>query len=577
MIMNSKMRGFLAAALVCTSGVVTAQANTLITFSVDMSTNVLLGTFVPGTDTVGARGTFSGDNFATTFNLVQNTSALPEYIYTNTYNDTAEANGTNTQWKFYSSNGSTWETPATGQNRIALLPVTSGASLVLPTPFFGDAGAPVVNTVTFQVDVSQQVNLGNFVPGTSSVEVRGLFNGWTGGVTLLTNSSATVPGEPGNPIWAGTYPVTNSPGGMEAFKYVIQPGTVWDSPSPVNSDGGGNRYFANVAQSLPVVNFNDATYVAALCTNTFSVDMSGPAAFDPTYQPTTVTCNGSFNGWGASIPMTNNPNTANTNVFTTSQPVVYSQGGTFYYQFRYQDSSGTVYDNVPTFNGNRAVTDPAQTTYVASTVYFNNQDYYDYLTKPINVTFTINMTGAVGTDNTVWAPGAGVFVNGPWPNWLNWDPIDLAGQELTEVGSTPIYTGTFTIPAGISSSLTYKYSLGGADNEAGANANLTRVIRDTSTGAYSFPQDTWANQYVEPSFGQLAVTPASGGKIGLSWLGRQGCQVQTSPSLSSPSWVSLPLTDGTNWTVGTVSTNGLVSATNYPVSTGNLFIRLIKY
>jgi hypothetical protein len=40
--------------------------------------------------------------------------------------------------------------------------------------------------------------------------------------------------------------------------------------------------------------------------------------------------------------------------------------------------------------------------------------------------------------------------------------------------------------------------------------------------------------------------------------------------------VSYPLTDGTNWTVGTVSTNGLVSATNWPASTGKLFFRLIK-
>ena len=124
--------------------------------------------------------------------------------------------------------------------------------------------------------------------------------------------------------------------------------------------------------------------------------------------------------------------------------------------------------------------------------------------------------------------------------------------------------------------MTYKYSLGGADNEAGANANLGRVIRATSTGAYTFPQDKWQNQYNEPSFGELAAIPAAGGKIALSWLGRQGCEVQTSPSLSSPSWVSYPLTDGTNWTVGTVSTNGLVSATNWPASTGKLFFRLIK-
>ena len=115
------------------------------------------------------------------------------------------------------------ENPATGQNRAALLPLTSGASLVLPTPFFSDAGVSTNYLVNFQVDVSQQVNLGNFIPGTSTVEVRGLFNGWAGSVTPLTNDTVTtVPGEPGHPIWYGSYLVTNSPNGAEAYKYVIQ-------------------------------------------------------------------------------------------------------------------------------------------------------------------------------------------------------------------------------------------------------------------------------------------------------------------------------------------------------------------
>lgn len=574
--MKSKMRALLAGALVCAAGTITAQADTLITFSVDMTTNNVLGTFTPGTDTVAAKGTFTGDNFGTAFNLVQDTSKLPELIYTNTYDDTAELNGTNTQYKFL-IDGSNWENLPTGQNRMALLPATSGASLVLPTAFFADAGAPVVTVINFQVDISQQANLGSYVPGTSSVVVAGLFNGWNTTNTPLVQSGlpGLDPSEPAGSVWTNSIMVTNSPGGMEAFKFVINdPATVWDSPSPVNADGGGNRYFTSVAQTLPLVNFSDAPYFPIFCTNTFSVDMSGPAAFDSGYDPTTVTLNGSFNGWGASIPMTNNINAANTNIFTTSQPVVYSQGGLFYYQFRYVSGGSTVYDNVPTFNGNRVVTDPYANTYVAPTVYFNNQDYYDYLTQPVTVTFTIDMTGAVGTDNTIWAPGMGVFVNGPWPDWQNWDP--LSTYPLTEVGNSAIYTGTVTIPLGLSSTLTYKYSLGGTDNEAGQNQNLSRVIRATATGAYAFPQDKWANQYVEPSFGELSATPAAGGTVALSWLGRQGCQVQTSASLSNPSWTSLPLTDGTNWTVGTISTNGLVSTTNYPASTGNLFFRLIK-
>src|ERR1700685_3114769 len=136
--------------MLCTAGITTVKASsTIVTFSVDMSTNVLLGTFVPGTDTVSVRGTF---NTYGAFNLVQDASQLPEYIYTNIVNDTADANGGELQYKFYDSNASStgWENPATGQNRCALLSTNNGASLVLPTAFFSDAGAPVANVVNFQ-------------------------------------------------------------------------------------------------------------------------------------------------------------------------------------------------------------------------------------------------------------------------------------------------------------------------------------------------------------------------------------------------------------------------------------------
>ena len=172
-----------------------------------MSTNVLLGTFVPGTDTVAARGTFLTVMEPLIW-FKTHRSWRGAYVYTNTINDTSDANGNTLQYKFWGSNAGLpnggWENVGTGQNRAALLPSTSGASLVLPTVYYGnDAGAPVVSTVNFQVDISQQVNLGNFVPGTSSVEVRGLFNGWTGGATPLTQSAITVPGEPAGSVWTG--------------------------------------------------------------------------------------------------------------------------------------------------------------------------------------------------------------------------------------------------------------------------------------------------------------------------------------------------------------------------------------
>ncbi len=583
----------MAGALFCAAGAISVQAanSSLVTFSVDMSTNVVLGTFVPGTDTVAARGTF---NSFGTFNLVQDTSQpVGVYIYTNTVNDTSDANGAVLSYKYWDSNLSSvgWENTADGQNRAALLPASSGASLVLPTVYFSDAGAPVTQDVKFQVDVSEQVVLGNFVPGTSSVEVRGTFNSWAGGANPLVNdTSTTVPGEPGFPLWTNSITTSYSPNAQMAFKYVIQPGTVWDSPSAPNSDAGGNRFFNAVSQTLPLVNFADAKYVAATCTNVLTVNMSGPAKYDASFNASSVTVNGQFNGWGAAVPMVA---TADPTIYTSSVPIVFGQGQTFQYQYRYQNAGGTVYDHFNGLNGgggNRNLAEPNQNNYNPPSVNFNDAGVDDYLANPVNVTFEIVMkTGDVGNlGHPTWAPGAAVFVNGVFNNWANWDPITLAPYQLVEYpinGSSSLYSNQVTIPAGNLTSTIYKYGMadGGntVDNEAGSGANVLRVIRTTGPGAggaYVFSVDSWANMYQEPSFGQLTIDkPNVDGLVPISWLGRPSVQVQSSPSLTSPTWTSYKITDGTNWVNGVSSTNGLVSKwADIPGGQSQKFYRLIK-
>ena len=69
---------------------------------------------------------------------------------------------------------------------------------------------------------------------------------------------------------------------------------------------------------------------------------------------------------------------------------------------------------------------------------------------------------------------------------------------------------------GSSPNMVYKYSIDGPDDEAAFNQNHVRYIRSTATGAYSFPVDTFGNQYNEafvPDNWRLA--PASAGKVSL--------------------------------------------------------------
>lgn len=596
-IVESTRPALLAGALLCTIGLAGARASTFVTFSVDMGTNIVNGNFVPGTDTIEAHGTF---NSWGALNLVQQGSST---IYTNTFNDTADANGGKMEYKFV-IDGSRWETPASGQNRAALLPATSGASLVLPTAFYGDAGAAVAYSVTFQVDVSQQIALGNFISGTSTVEVRGAFNGWAGGVNVLTPDTSILRtnqyGLVTSNVWTGTFSVSGSPGGADDFKYVIATSgsTVWDSPSPVNQDGTANRYFANATQTLPVVNFSDAAF-APIAKVTFSVDMSAVVLTDTNYNSASLTLNGDFNGWSAGIPLTNNPNAANTNIYSAT--VTSGAGATINYQFRYTlltDSSSIVYDHFNGVNGgggNRTYVVPNIANAVVPLVYFNDGALDDYLTQPTPVLFSVDMKNATGTDGHAFDPSVdNVYVNGSFPSWYGWgdgiNPVAAPpGFQLFEQGVSTLYTNTIVLPAGTPVAITYKYGIdeygfsgGPGDNEMGYGTNHYRVVRTTKLNPYPLPGDTFAVPYSEPFLSSastgganLAIGPVANGKVQVSWLGRPGAHLQYKADLASATWQDLWVTDGTNWTTGTTTTNGLLSATNWP-ATSKTFFRLVK-
>ena len=587
MIIKSKTRALLAGVMLCAAGIVTAQAqSTYITFSVDMGTNILLGTFNPppplgsGTDVVYVNGTYNGWGTGTT--LVEEGSST---VFTNTVNDTDDANGGQLEYKF-EIDGSNYESPAYngGNNRIARLPATSGASLVLPTPFFADAGGAVTNNVTFQVDVSEQIVLGTFTNGISYAQVNGIFNGWGAPGFVLTNNPNIVTTNANNilttNVWQGTFPVAASQNANMDFKYTVQPQGFYESPLAVNLDNNNNREVYNATYTTPLVNFSDEPF-APLSSVTFSVDMSAQLYYSNWNSTMPVYCAGINGDWSPPTAMTNNPGASNTNIYY--QTIICPQGSDQSYKFTYNNGA-TVYEE-PTSTGgnNRSYVVPEVANVTVPTVFFSDLSIYDLLTTNIWVTFTVNMTNASQyPSGPAFNPGSDtVYVNGEWINWDDnaWDPIDLAPYQLTNypVGSE-LYSGSFLVPEGNPIDMIYKYSIDGSDNEAAENDNHGRYILLTASGAYTFPTDTFGNQYNEPAFGQLAVGLASGGKAPVSWLGAPNVQLQTSTNLTEGAgWVSHPETSGVVWTGGTLSnTNGSVTVTNWPAASGNLFFRLIQ-
>jgi len=599
----------LAGVFLTVSGLLTARASSsIVTFSVDMATNIAVTTFAPGTDIVKVRGTFDGWSAGGVVLVQEGTGT----VYTNTVDNTSDPNGGSMHYTFLITHPGppdAYETTACYNNRAVNLPATSGAGLVLPTPFFGDAGAPESGTVAFQVDMSQQINLGTFTNdvSTSFVEVRGNFNSWAGGATVLARDTTILRtnqyGVVTSNVYTGTITINTAPAASpfaaNDFKYVIQPGTQYDSPNSTNSDSGGNRFFTftNGAQVLPVVDFSDASF-APVAAATFNVDMSIVVFTDTNFNPTTVALWGDFNGWGSGVPMTNNPSASNTNIY--SAVVSVGQGAAVNFQYRYiQANTGTtVYDHANGANGgngNHYFLVPSVASVNVPAVVFNDASLDDYLLQDTPVSFTVDMNGAVGTDGHVFDPGSDlVYVNGQFINWYAWyggitpGPAPAGYQLFETPPGSQIYSNTIVFPKGTLPAFNYKYGIGIGgnpgpnDDEATYGANHYRAVRTLAFNPYPLPKDKFGNMYGEPFFassstggGNLTIGAASGGNVPVTWLGRPGAHLQVKADLTSGSWQDLFATDGTNWSSGYNSTNGFVSRTNWPVS-AKAFFRLVK-
>ena len=579
------------------TAVTAASASTIVTFSVNMSNKIADASFVPGTHTVSARGTFNGYG---TFAL---SPSLDTNIYTGVFTNTTDANGARMEYKYHNSNGDNWEGTVSGNNRAVLLPATSGASLVLPTPYFGDGGAAVTNSVTFRADMAQQINLGAFVTGTHTVYVRGNLNGFA--TTSPLTAAPSIPrtnqfGVITSNVYTGTFDVVASPASAQGYKFYYNNGAdQWESPAAVNADngGGGNRYYANEAQTLPILDFSDSPF-APITTNsvTFSVDMSARVLAGSFSNGMTIEVRGTFNSFGAGSGLTNDLAAANTNIYSRVLPITNGIGAVQQYKFTYENG-GTQWENPapPTLGGNRFFALPAGPATTLPTVYFSDEPANDLLQQPVDVSFRVNMNGAVMTDTTPFNPASdAVYLNGAFIGWA-WsspNPINLpAAYRLYEDGfGTGIYTNTVTLPKGTPVLLVYKYGVGvgqGAnppgtggpnDNEAGIGQDHNRVIRNIASGKYQMAQDKFGTQYHEPCFrtsepngGALSIGAPSGGTVPVTWLGRPAARLQVNTNFGVGTWQELVETDGTNWITGSAGTNGFVSRTNWPATSKAVF------
>jgi hypothetical protein len=432
-------------------------------------------------------------------------------------------------------------------------------------------------------------------PGNMSFEITGDFTtpNWD------TDPKAQMALQ-GNGVYTNTY-IIASPG-THQFK-IRTPGTWSDFNCGTDFSGGnpqnGTITTTNANQAvlfeldLPNGRWLAGTLAPPPVTNqvTFAVDMTAQLAlgnFNPAAD--TVYVSGSFNGWPGTgtgaLVLSNTPTYnggSNTNIYYATAFVTNLPNSNFQFKFTCSDAAYSGNSGYEPVANNRGFSLLATNGAVSlAVVKFGDVSVSDYLTTPVNVTFTVNMAGAVSyPDGHAFDPSSdAVFLNGNFlpGGWAAWNPIALIQMQNNPVGSE-IYTYTATVPASSLIKLDYKYGMyysaaTNYDNEAKAYSDHFRYIRVTGTGNYVNPTDTYGNQYSEPSFGQLASASAGAGSVAVSWLGRPGVQLQVCTNLLK-GWQNIAETDGTNWVTGNAATtNGFVSQTNVPAISGSQFFRL---
>lgn len=455
----------------------------------------------------------------------------------------------------------TWDHTWPGSNLQLMYDASGNATVYFYPGSFSDGWSPSANRVGYDDTGAAWEITGDFTSPT-----------WGGNGGTNSDPLAQMTLEAGsNGVYTNIYIIATP--GTYNFKFRT-PGT-WNDAT-IGSDFGdsaGNAIITTTTANQAVLFQLDlpngrwqAGGPPAYCDVQFSVDMTFVRQNDPGFDPASVTVNGDAlapNGWGGTA-CTNDPAAANTNVFTS--PYFHIQVGTaVQYQFRYLSDGNTQYDAKGGISGNnRTLTVPNLASTNVPTVFWDDALPTDVLNVDTTVTFSVNMTNAVGTDAHAFDPVNDLlFINGDFDGWLDWNitTLYLAGLELQNapVGSG-VYTYTVTFPAGHTRAVTYKYSINGNDDEAGFAQNHFRYIRGTN-GVYNLPMDTFGIQYSEPKVGGLTIGSPSGESIPVTWLSYPNVNLQVSTNMTT--WQDVPDTTGG-------------SSTNWPTGAGNAFFRLIQ-
>jgi hypothetical protein len=420
------------------------------------------------------------------------------------------------------------------------------------------------NRVTFSVDLGVPIailaanpsSISGFDTNSDQVYIRGSFNGWGATPNRLYQVGSST-------VYTNTFDVISELGNNVNYKFHATPFPSYGYEVPQLTCGGDRVLtITNANQSAPLAYWNDSTVTDPTNVVTLQVDMAVPLATGSFVPPgDTIYARGDFNNWSEpGLVLTNVPST--TLYAGTLELPYFPAGGCKPLTYKF-----VLNNNYETGNNRQTNVTTMNPTLTSS---YNNLEICDVIEQTNQVTFSVNLAGAVGTDTTVYDGSQSVYLNGDFAGWWGWGDTNNAATNYLMSKSGDIYSLTVPLPPGNNLRLNYKYSMDGADNEAGFAANHVRYIR-TLPGqtSYSLPLDKWTGTNVnnlanlqEPKFGQLVAIPGAPGQVQLQWLGLKCVQLQAASNLAPAVWTSYTNSSG-------------LSGTNLPSASFQQFFRLV--
>jgi hypothetical protein len=493
----------------------TAFSQVKVTFSVDMSIYWKGGTFSPATDTVRLAGDMF--NWNSQVDLVKGTGA-DSGKYTVQVSGVA-AGTAHYKFLYTSPKGLVWEDDqaTSSKNREATIGTTD---LVLPTVLFNNVTGKV-NHVKFSVDMSVPIKTGKDTIGVDKVFLAGDFTNWGSGAILLTKGAT-------DSVYSAWVDSLKS-GSTHSFKFVYAS----DSASHGAWEDDPNRtYFVPEKDSTSFLDYWNRQNPNVQLGNgdvNFTLDMSvmiNAGIFNNTKDSVFIA--GKFNSWNTTTPEFLNKDIVNPKTYFITHSFVQEPFGNEPYKYnvkKHTTGPDSVwidgYERPVNWGGNNR-----ETLFLGTNK--DTTDWYDGVHPDwafpngtnMQVTFNVDMTPAMDAvlqgpgffdpakDTLYWSSGEPAFA--ATQHWYRPSGGHIKNVKLSRVGSTNIYTVTFTVIEPSFNAFEYSYEYQKADSSwqsepGGLGIDFIYRVRYVGQDVanhfpknpWTMPTDAWTNKPVK--------------------------------------------------------------------------------